>query len=532
VSLADERRAVSEKLQSLVASAVPAAQAEIRPDGELAVRVPAGDVTAAARALASAEPHPLAYLSCVSGVDWPSDNEFEVVWTAHSLPGPAKASLRVRVDRNAAEPTVPSLSSVWPTADFLRRILLRDDFPGHPLRKDFEDERPARERVTKEDYTSSAAAPEFMDRPSDLGEHEFIVNMGPQHPSTHGVLRVILRVDGEEIVDARPDVGFLHRCFEKVVEGCDYKQVVPFTDRLDYVSSLTNELAYVVAVEKLAGIEVPERAQWLRVLVAELQRIASHLVWFGTFALDLGATTPFLYAIRERELILDMFEALTGARLTYSYMRIGGVRGDLPPGFGAKAREFLKLMPSRLSEYENLIMKNRIFVNRLKGVGRVSAEQAVAYGASGPTLRGSGVDFDLRRDEPYAAYDRFEFGVPLGSPDGDVYDRAVCRFAEMYESLKIVEQALEGLPEGNVQAKVPRVLKPPAGEVYSRIESPRGEVGVYIVSDGSAKPHRVKWRAPSFVHLQLLPLMGRGHLLADMVAVIGSIDIILGEVDR
>ncbi len=367
--------------------------------------------------------------------------------------------------------------------------------------------------------------------PGGLGEHELLVNMGPQHPSTHGVLRVILRVDGERIVEARPDVGFLHRCFEKVSEGWTYPQVVPLTDRNDYVSAMTNELAYVIAVEKLLGLEVPEKAQHLRVLIAELQRVASHLVWFGTFALDLGATTPFLYAIREREHILDLFEALCGARLTYSYMRIGGVRNDLPPGFDRRTREFLELMPSRLREYENLFMKNRIYELRSRGIGRVSAEEAVAYGASGPTLRGSGVDWDLRRDEPYAAYDRYRLRVPLGR-NGDVYDRAYCRFEEIRASLDLIEQVLESLPEGEVRAKVPRVIKPPPGEVYSRVESPRGEVGVYLVSDGGPNPYRVKWRAPSFVHLQLLPLMAKGHVIADMVAIIGSIDIILGEVDR
>ncbi len=372
---------------------------------------------------------------------------------------------------------------------------------------------------------------EFRPLPEDLGEHELIVNMGPSHPSTHGVLRLILRVDGETIVDATPDIGFLHRCFEKLSEGWTYPQVVPLTDRNDYVSSMTNELAYVIAVEKLAGIEVPERAQVIRVIVAELQRIASHLVWFGSFANDLGATTAFIYAIRERERILDLFEALSGARLTYSYMRIGGVRNDLPPWFVEKTREFLKLMPSRLREYENLFMKNAIFLARSRGVGKLTAEQAIAYGASGPVLRASGVNFDIRRDEPYAAYGRFRIGVPVGK-NGDVYDRAVCRFEEMRESLKIVEQALDALPDGEVMAKVPRVLKPPAGDVYSRIESPRGEVGVYLVSDGGPNPYRVKWRAPSFVHLESLPIMCRGHMVADVVANIGSIDIILGEVDR
>jgi len=246
---------------------------------------------------------------------------------------------------------------------------------------------------------------------------------------------------------------------------------------------------------------------------------------------DLGATTLLLYTLRERELILDLFEAVSGARLTYSYMRIGGVRNDLPPGFEAKAREFLKLMPSRLREYERVFMKNRIFENRTKGVGIVTREQAIALGASGPVLRGSGVDFDLRRDEPYAAYEKFTFNVPVGR-NGDAYDRSVCRFAEIAESLKIIEQALDGLPEGDVQAKFPRVLKPPAGDIYSRIESPRGEVGVYLVSDGSQKPYRVKWRAPSFIHLGALPLMCNGYMVADVVTNIGALDTILGEVDR
>ncbi len=375
---------------------------------------------------------------------------------------------------------------------------------------------------------------EFRDLPGDLGEHELIVNMGPSHPSTHGVLRVILRVDGETIVDTKPDMGFLHRCFEKLCEGWTYPQIAPLTDRNDYVAAMTSELAYVIAVERLAGIEVPERAQVIRVIVAELQRIASHLVWLASLANDLGATTLFLYCVREREHILDLFEALTGARLTYSYMRIGGVRKDLPPGFVEKTRAFLKLMPSRLREYDKLFLKNAIFLARVKGVGRMTSEEAIAYGASGPTLRASGVDFDIRRDEPYAAYGRFRIGVPLGK-SGDVYDRCICRFEEMTESLKIIEQALAilpALPEGEIQTKLPRVFKPPVGDIYSRVESPRGEVGVYLVSDGGPNPYRLKWRAPSFVHLEALPLMCNGHMVADVVANIASIDIILGEVDR
>jgi NADH-quinone oxidoreductase subunit D len=372
---------------------------------------------------------------------------------------------------------------------------------------------------------------EFRPVPSDLGEHELLVNMGPSHPSTHGVLRVVLRVDGEKIVGTEPDVGFLHRCFEKMCEGWTYPQIVPLTDRTDYLSPMTCELAYVTAVEKMAGIEVPERAHWLRVIMAELQRIASHLVWFGSLGNDLGATSPFIYALREREHVMDLFEAVSGARLTYSYMRLGGVRQDLVSGFADKARAFLKLMPGRIREYENLFMKNAIFLARSKGVGKFSARQAIAYGASGPVLRASGVDFDLRRDEPYAAYARFKFDVPLGE-NGDVYDRAVCRFGELRASLDIIGQALDGLPEGDVLVKVPKVLKLPEGDAYSRVESPRGEVGLYIVSDGGTSPYRLKWRAPSFVHLESLALMCDGYMVADVVANIAALDIVLGEVDR
>jgi NADH-quinone oxidoreductase subunit D len=372
---------------------------------------------------------------------------------------------------------------------------------------------------------------EFRPVPSDLGEHELLVNMGPSHPSTHGVLRVVLRVDGERIVGTEPDVGFLHRCIEKMCEGWTYQQIVPLTDRIDYLSPMTCELAYVTAVEKMANIEVPERAHWLRVIMAELQRIASHLVWFGSLGNDLGATSPFIYALREREHVMDLFEAISGARLTYSYMRLGGVRKDLVPGFADKARAFLKLMPGRIREYENLFMKNVIFLARSKGVGKFSAREAIAYGASGPVLRASGVDFDIRRDEPYAAYARFKFDVPLGE-NGDVYDRAACRFGELRASLDIIGQALDGLPEGEVLVKVPKVLKLPAGDAYSRVESPRGEVGLYIVSDGGTSPYRLKWRAPSFVHLESLALMCDGYMVADVVANIAALDIVLGEVDR
>lgn len=362
-------------------------------------------------------------------------------------------------------------------------------------------------------------------------EREMVLNMGPQHPSTHGVLRVMLKLDGEVIVEAQPDIGYLHRCFEKLAEDWSYPQVVPLTDRNDYLAAMTNELVYVMAVEKLLGIEVPERAKYIRVIMAELQRICSHLLWWATFALDLGALTPFFYGFREREMTYDLFEMVTGGRLLYSYMRIGGVRNDLPDRFTQKTLEFLDWLEKMLWEYDRLLTRNRIFEHRTIGVAPLSAADAIAYGASGPVLRGSGVPRDLRKVEPYLVYDRFDFEIPVGR-NGDCYDRYIVRMKEIEESAKIIRQALESIPDGEVLAKVPRQLKPPAGEVYVRIESPRGEVGAYLISDGSQKPYRLKWRAPSFAHLELIPLLGPGLLIADMVVLIGSIDIILGEVDR
>jgi len=365
----------------------------------------------------------------------------------------------------------------------------------------------------------------------DVGEEEILVSMGPQHPATHGVLRVVLKLSGETIVDAYPDIGYLHRGVEKIAEGWTYPQFVPMTDRLDYVAAMSNELAYVLAVERLMNIEVPPRAAYIRVIMAELQRIASHLVWLGAFGTDMGAVTLFLYCFREREKIIELFEMASGARLTYSYMRIGGVRNDLPDGFVEKARDFVKLMRQRLKEYDDLFTGNRIFEARTKGIGPLTAEQAIALSATGPTLRGSGVAYDVRRAEPYLIYDQLDFEVPVGK-NGDTYDRYLCRMKEMRESLKIIEQCLDALPGGEVMAKVPKVIKPPAGEVYSLTEAPRGALGVYLVSDGSANPYRLHWRAPTFANLQIVRETTRGFKIADAVAVIGSVDIVLGEVDR
>ncbi len=357
------------------------------------------------------------------------------------------------------------------------------------------------------------------------------INMGPQHPSTHGVLRMILTLDGETVVDARPDIGYLHRGIEKLAENRTYVQFVGLTDRTDYLSAMLNNAVYAMAVEKLAGLEVPERSEFIRVIMMELQRIASHLVFVGAFALDLGATTPFLYAFREREDIMDLFEMTCGARLTYSYIRPGGVMNDLPEGFDQKTRVFLKKLPGRLDEIDDLFSKNEIVYIRAKGVGILSPEDAVSYAVSGPSLRGSGVPMDIRRDHPYSVYDRLDFNV-VTRDTCDCMARYLVRMDEIRESARIVEQALDMIPEGEYTAKVPRVLKPAAGEAYARVESSRGDLGCYIISDGSTSPYRLHWRAPSFINLAAVGDMVRGWKVADTVAILGTLDIVLGEVDR
>jgi len=383
-----------------------------------------------------------------------------------------------------------------------------------------------------------------------------ILNMGPQHPSTHGVLRVLLEIDGETVVRMMPDIGFLHTGIEKTCEAKFYHQVVPLTDRIDYLCPMTNNLCYVLAVEKLLGLEIPAKAQWLRVMLNELTRINSHLVWLGTHALDLGAMTVFLYCFREREDILRLFEAVSGQRMMTSYFRIGGVALEPPLDFFDRVRKFADRFPSKVDEYENLLTGNPIWMMRTKGVAKLSAEDAIALCASGPTLRGSGVDIDLRRDMPYSGYENFKFKVPVGK-DGDVFTRYMLRVAELRESIGIVKQALDGMPSGPVKADAPKVVLPdrekmktemealiyhfkiitegfavPEGEVYQAVESPRGEMGYYIASDGSAKPYRVHMRSACLANLQTLPTMCEGRLIADVVAAIGSIDIVLGEIDR
>ena len=384
------------------------------------------------------------------------------------------------------------------------------------------------------------------------------INMGPQHPSTHGVLRLILTIEGEIIVKAVPDIGFLHTGIEKTAEAKTYHQALVLTDRMDYLAPLSNNLGYALAVEKLLGIEdeINDKIKYTRVILAELQRIASHLVWLGTHAIDLGAMSVFLYCFREREMILDVFEYISGVRMMTSYICPGGLQADLPPKFAEKVQAFTSIFPARLQEYHDLLTNNQLWIERTKGVGLLSAEDALAYGASGPVLRGSGVVWDIRKAFPYSGYEKFDFDIPIGS-QGDVYDRYLVRMLEMDQSLNIVNQALEGLPTGPYRVSNPKIVpppkwqitgsmealihhfklftegyRPPVGEVYVRTESPKGELGFYIVSDGTAKPYRMHVRGASFANLEALPLMIEGRYLADVVAAIGSIDIVLGEVDR
>ncbi|HEX9221767.1 MAG TPA: NADH dehydrogenase (quinone) subunit D [Candidatus Acidoferrales bacterium] len=384
-----------------------------------------------------------------------------------------------------------------------------------------------------------------------------VLNMGPQHPSTHGVLRILLELDGETVVKAEPDIGYLHTGIEKSCESKTYSQVITLTDRIDYLAPLSNNLCYCLAVEKLLGLQVPKRAQTIRVLLTELTRIASHLVWLGTHAIDLGAMSVFLYCFREREEILKILEMVSGQRMMTSYFRIGGLALEPPAGWLDKVQRFLSMFPSRLQEYEDLLTQNRIWIGRTKGVGILSAEDAIAMGVTGPTLRAAGVPYDVRKFFPYSSYEEFDFEVPT-TTESDCYARYLLRVAEMRESLKIVKQAMTRIPpEGPIRTDAPGIVpperekmktemealifhfkiftegfSPPPGEAYQTIESPRGELGFYVASDGSPKPLRVKVRAPSFVNLQSLSRLTEGRLIADVIACIGTIDIVLGEVDR
>ena len=362
---------------------------------------------------------------------------------------------------------------------------------------------------------------------------DLMVNMGPQHPSTHGVFRVVIWVDGERIVRAEPHIGYLHRGSEKLCEGELYSQVITLFDRLDYVGNLNCELAFVLAAEKLMDIEVPERAEHIRVILAELNRIASHMLFYGVYGLDVGAMTPVLYGFRERERIQELFESVTGARMMHNYFRIGGVKEDLPADFPARMSSLMEQLNRGIAECDELLSQNEMFLARTKGIGAVSTQDALDFGITGPALRASGVAEDVRISEPYSIYDRFDFGIPVGTY-GDCWDRYYVRVEEMRQSMRIIEQAMAQMEPGPIMASDRRIARPrpPKGEVYVRTESPRGDFAVFLVSDGSDKPYRVKVRAPSFANLQAFQHMLRDAYVADAVVILGSIDIILGEVDR
>jgi NADH-quinone oxidoreductase subunit C/D len=534
--------------------------------------------------------HGYSYLACVTGVDYPEPTDryparFEVVYhVCRSLGEPAV--LHVHAERS--DPVVPSVVPVWPSADFqereawdlmgihfeghpdLRRILLWEGFDGHPLRKDWreayyeEQQKPFSSRhpegrpVASEEATPwkrnlrlprrwsvkgweppDEAVYGLVDQTAggDGGSattDRVVINMGPQHPSTHGVLRLVARVDGERVEELQPVLGYLHRCHEKIGERNSWLGNMPYTDRLDYITSMANNFAYALAVEKLLDIEVPERAEYVRVIMAELTRVMSHMVSIGFVCNDLGNYfTGMLYALQERELILDLFEMASGSRMMCNYYRFGGVARDLPDGFVAKTRQLVnERLPQRIDELESFAVGNDVFRARTVGIGVLPADVAVAHGCTGPLLRASGVPYDIRRAEPYSIYDSFDWDVVVRY-EGDVMDRIMVRFGEMRQSVRILKQALERLPAGPIQGGRKRHnVKVPAGEAYGRIEHPKGELGFYLVSDGGRNPYRYHIRAASFVNLGVLGYLARGHKIADIVAILGSIDITLGEVDR
>lgn len=526
------------------------------------------------------------YLSSVTGVDYLPEGHMEVVYHAYKTTGGPALVFKVQVPRD--NPVVPSLVPVYPGADFqereawdllgikfaghpdLRRILMWEGFHGHPLRKDWkepyfeEEHKPYKSRWPEGHVRRAEDANPFgknVDYPagfdpynwepedadailygtlehihhdSDLETDVVVVNMGPQHPSTHGVFRMVVTLDGETIVDLKPVMGYLHRNHEKIGERNTWLMNMPYTDRLDYLSSMSNNFGYALAVEKLLGVKPPERAEYIRVIMAELTRIQNHLFAIGMFLNDMGAYfTPSLYAIEERELILDIFEATAGSRMMCNYFRFGGVARDLPEGVLEKIRDLVyERLPRKVEEFDRYVVHNEIVKERSMGVGVLTAEQAIAYSAAGPVLRASGVPYDVRRADPYSIYDRFDFDVAVAY-HGDVYDRLLVRMEEIRQSIRILQQAVRDIPEGPVVAGKPQYQhRVPPGEAYGRVEGPKGELGFYVVSRGSTNPWRYHVRAPSFINLTALAEMSKGHKVADVVVILGSIDIVLGEVDR
>ncbi|RPF42513.1 NADH-quinone oxidoreductase subunit C/D [Thermodesulfitimonas autotrophica] len=492
----------------------------------------------------------------LTAVDYIKENQITVVYRLMNLEKPDTVVVKVPVDRN--QPEVATASNIWPAANWLERevydyfgvkftghpnlsrIMLWEGFEGHPFRKDFKafDQAPP-ETEPHEIYLTGTSTEGPLDireiSPNGNGApRTVLVNFGPQHPSMHGVFRAVVELDGETIVDLKPIIGYLHRGLEKIAETRTWAQVIPYTDRTDYLAAINNNQVYVMAVEKLAGIEVPLRAEIIRVILAELGRIHSHLMAIGCFGLDTGAITPFLYVWRERETIYDLLEMLSGGRLFPTYFRIGGVARDLPDEFIPRLKKFLKEMPGHIEQYNNILSGNEIFQMRLKRVGKLTKEVALKYSITGPMLRAAGVNYDVRKVDPYSLYSKFDFKVPLGK-NGDAWDFYWLRVLEMWQSMRIIEQAIAYLEEvgpGPVMGKVPKVLKPPAGEAYVHIESPKGDLGCYVVSDGGPNPYRFRWRPPLFINLQSLPELVRGWKIADFIAIFAGYDAVMGEVDR
>jgi NADH-quinone oxidoreductase subunit C/D len=527
------------------------------------------------------------FVSAIDQLDLGLSPRFEAVYQLYSLKH--RRRLRLKAPLSGDPPVVDSVSSIWPAADWherevfdlfgiqfkghpeLRRILLPHDWVGHPLRKDYPiGGEPVQFTVNPDDPALAGLGDQVLDAPtkeSDVPpwfsgrDDTMIINMGPQHPATHGVLRVVVELDGERIVNAAADIGHLHSGFEKTAEHRTYQQFATYPSRMDYVAGMSNDLSYILAVEKLLEAQVPPRASILRVILLELQRLAAHLIWIGTQTLDLAGTIHSLlqYTFREREMILDIFEMVCGARITTSYFATGGLRRDVPPAFSRVVGEFAALFDKRLDEYETMLTNNPIYRSRLEGIAVINAEQALGLGCTGPVLRGCGVAYDVRKHAPYCGYDEYDFEVPV-QPHGDAYSRYKVRVAEMRQSAHIIRQGLDKLdklgpgpvrdpnrkislpPREELETSMEAVIhhfklvtegfKPPVGEVYASVENPKGELGFYLVSDGGPSPYRLKIRGPSFSNISAVRIMGPGSMFSDMVSMIGSIDITMGEVDR